>query len=342
MKLISSIITLLIIFGTQSFLLAQNQVAVYVSGDQEETLKKVFGSKLVSFITESQDFKAVERTNDFLNSLNAEHDYQVSGEVSNSQIVKLGQQFGARYVAVADISEIFGELFISARLIDVLTSAIESSYETSGPANNMSSLTSLANNVADGLILGPIRKKQEAAQAEKERQKQIEANKRAQLRQQAINNLMPQNSFILGNLIILRNPIQCELYLDSENKLQIKFNIPHGFRIADALIYKDIARAYGTYVSDLPKGYYLTSMFEPHPDTSRKFKYNTNEGAWTVSCLQKYSYGNDFYTPHYPIAYTKKINGQLKIERSEKIYIIVCRDYFSEAEIQAEMNRISK
>ena len=36
----------------------------------------------------------------------AENDYQTSGEVRDSQIARLGQKFGVRYVVVADVSEL--------------------------------------------------------------------------------------------------------------------------------------------------------------------------------------------------------------------------------------------
>lgn len=189
-------IFLLLVIAFAGVALAQKKVAVYVTGDQDESIKKVLGSKMTSYITQSDDFTAVERTTDFLSAMAAEHDYQVSGEVSNSQIVKLGQQFGARYVAVVDVTEIYGDLFVSSRLIDVQTSQVTSSYEDSGSGGSLRAVTSLANNVADGLILLPERKK-------KEQNEKDERNRLANLRQQAISNLMPKDGIICGNYIVI-------------------------------------------------------------------------------------------------------------------------------------------
>lgn len=317
---------------------AQKQVAVYVSGDQEEGVKKVLGSKMVTYITNADGFTAVERTKDFLNALMNENDYQTSGEVSNSQIVRLGQRFGARYVAAVDVSDVFGELFVSARLIDVLTGAVESSYESSSQANNMPALTSLANNIADGLILGPIRKQKEKEQAERERQRQIAENQRAQLRQRAINNLMPNGATQMDGKIIMSNPIPVQFYLDTTDKVKIKFNLPSGFRIADVLFLKNLSnknllqKEYGSY-------YYLTSDAQPHP--TGKFKYASNEGLWAVP----YVTSPYMYSPsNFDVAETKKQNGRLRIVWQKKgtFYVVAYRDFFSESEIQAEMNRISR
>lgn len=135
--------------------MAQNvkqKVAVYVTGDVDNGYKKVIGSKLVTGITRSEDYAAVERTADFLAELNKEQDYQMSGAVSDNQIARLGQQFGVRYVLVADVSEIFESIFISARMIDVQTAQITNSTEESAVVHSMDGLTELSENVISALI----------------------------------------------------------------------------------------------------------------------------------------------------------------------------------------------
>lgn len=112
-----------------SFAQAPRKVAVYVTGDVDDSYKKVIGSKLVSGITQSGEYAAVERTNEFLSALTQEQDYQMSGAVNDQQIVKLGAQFGVRYVLVADVTEIFESTFISARMIDVQTGLITHSAD---------------------------------------------------------------------------------------------------------------------------------------------------------------------------------------------------------------------
>ena len=133
----------------------KKKVAVYVTGeDVESSVLKVLGARLVTAITSSGDFVAVERTSEFLEALTKENDYQASGEVRDSQIAKLGQKFGVKYVAVADVSSAFDELFVAARLINVETGLVEKAYDAYGPAETMTQLISLAQNVAEGLLKG--------------------------------------------------------------------------------------------------------------------------------------------------------------------------------------------
>ena len=135
---------------------AKQKVAVYVTGEAESGQKKVIGSKMVSSITRSDSYAAVERTADFLAALTKEQDYQMSGAVSDNQIVRLGQQFGVRYVLVADISEVYESMFISARMIDVQTGQITGASEASSVVNSMDGLIDLSDTVISELLGGII------------------------------------------------------------------------------------------------------------------------------------------------------------------------------------------
>lgn len=126
---------------------SKQKVAVYVTGEADAGYRKVIGSKLVSGITRSDEYVAVERTSDFLSALTREQDYQMSGAVSDTQIVKLGQQFGVRYVLVADVSEVFESMFVSARMIDVQTGQITVSAEASQTVDSMEGLTKLSEKI---------------------------------------------------------------------------------------------------------------------------------------------------------------------------------------------------
>ncbi|WP_298064786.1 hypothetical protein [uncultured Rikenella sp.] len=133
---------------------AKQKIAVYVTGEAESGQKKVIGAKMVSSITRSDNYAAVERTADFLSALTQEQDYQMSGAVSDNQIVKLGQQFGVQYVLVADISEVYESMFISARMINVQTGQITGASEASGEVNSMDGLIELSDTVISELLGG--------------------------------------------------------------------------------------------------------------------------------------------------------------------------------------------
>ena len=66
----------------------------------------------------------------------------------------MGVQFGVNYVCIADISEAFGEKYISARLIDVETAEIVNTHNVSGQMNSMSKCLEMANAITDNLTKG--------------------------------------------------------------------------------------------------------------------------------------------------------------------------------------------
>ena len=130
----------------------KTKVAIYTTGEVENGYKKVIGSKVTSVITQSSEYVAVERTVDFLNALSQEQDYQTSGAVSDNQIMKIGQQFGVHYVVVLDISNLFGSLFISARMIDVQTGLIKESAELGQEVNSMDGLIRISTLIARAIV----------------------------------------------------------------------------------------------------------------------------------------------------------------------------------------------
>lgn len=154
-------IALIVLLLGDACLFAQNseeavkkKVAVYVSGDIDASYKKVIGSKMVSQITKSKTYTAVERTADFLAELQREMDYQTSGEVRDNQIASIGKKFGVKFVAIADATESFDEVYLDARLINVETAEVVKQADGHSVLENMSHLISLAEKVATDLTIG--------------------------------------------------------------------------------------------------------------------------------------------------------------------------------------------
>ncbi|MDE7410327.1 MAG: hypothetical protein K2N09_09955 [Muribaculaceae bacterium] len=133
----------------------KKNVAVYVTGNEvDNSIRKVLGAKLVTAITSGGEYAAVERTADFLEALTKENDYQTSGEVRDSQIAEIGKKFGVKFVVVADVSEVFDELFVASRLINVVTGLVERAFDANGPVDTMTQLIKLSQEVASGLLKG--------------------------------------------------------------------------------------------------------------------------------------------------------------------------------------------
>lgn len=156
----------------------QKKVAVYVAGEQSG-ISKVLGDQLVAAFAKSGKYTAVERTSSFLAELGKEQNYQRSGAVSDNDIARLGDQFGVQYVCVADMSDVFGEKYISARLINVETAEIVNTHNVSGEMTTMDACLKMAGEIAENLSKGTFAEQaaEEKRKAEAERARKEELSK---------------------------------------------------------------------------------------------------------------------------------------------------------------------
>ena len=119
--------------------IAQKTVAVYVTsseGVSNET-KRILGSELVSAITRTNEYVAVERTSDFMAQVSKE---QGNYEIDDAALYDLGRKFGASNVCVADVTKFGDDYYIVARLLDIKTSKV---WRTSRKYSNLNSLREL-------------------------------------------------------------------------------------------------------------------------------------------------------------------------------------------------------
>lgn len=128
----------------------QQKVAVYVTGQQTE-VNKVLGDKLVEAFARSGKYIAIERTASFLAELSKEQNYQRTGAVDDNEVSRLGKQFGVQLVCVADVSEVFGQKYVSARLINVETAEVVNTTNTSSNLGTMDELLRVSNKIANEL-----------------------------------------------------------------------------------------------------------------------------------------------------------------------------------------------
>jgi len=130
----------------------QQKVAVYVTGQQTE-VNKVLGDKLVEAFARSGKYIAIERTASFLAELSKEQNYQRTGAVDDNEVSRLGKQFGVQLVCVADVSEVFGQKYVSARLINVETAEVVNTTNTSSNLESMDELLRVSNKIANELTV---------------------------------------------------------------------------------------------------------------------------------------------------------------------------------------------
>lgn len=343
----------------------KQKLAVYMVGEIDQTYKKVIGSKMVTEITKSPDYSAVERTEDFLSAIVSEQDYQTSGNVSDNQIAKIGQQFGVRYVAVIDANELLDEIFVSSRLIDVQTGLIVYSFDKSSPVENMQQLNILAADIANGLIINPKKEERARAEAEKRRIEQEKAQKleaerlakeraeqearnrmeqqRRQLREQAISNLKSRlgiSTFELGPYLIQSKSYPLSYDYDPAARRVVQITpIPSGWRMADALVMRAIAES-RRFTLDVPGVYLVVEDMIPRPDRRNKFNDSKKLGGWKITALS----GNSLLPVDKSVGTTEKQKGSSEPafhKSGSDFYTFLYRPTFSEQEIEAEIARIS-
>jgi len=127
-------------------------IAVYVTGDKTAGEKKALGDKLLTALVNSGKFVAIERSKEFLDEIDNEQRKQREGSVDESQISKLGRQFGVHYVCVANIIEAFGGHQVSARIINVETAVVVAMGEDDSPLRNMDDLASVSFRITRSLL----------------------------------------------------------------------------------------------------------------------------------------------------------------------------------------------
>jgi len=127
-------------------------IAVYVTGDKTASEKKALGDKMLTALVNSGKFIAIERSKEFLDEIDNEQRKQREGSVDESQISKLGRQFGVHYVCVANIIEAFGGHQVSARIINVETAVVVAMGEDDSPLRNMDDLANVSFRITKALL----------------------------------------------------------------------------------------------------------------------------------------------------------------------------------------------
>lgn len=150
------IFTLAIVCIALTALQAQEKkkVAVYVTGSGEAGVNKVLGGKMVAAITQSGTYTAIERTAEFLAEINKEQGYQRTGNVDDSQISRLGKQFGVNLVCVAEVYQVLGSNYVSARLIDVESATVLATADGHNELKSIDDLFTTSEDIAARLLGG--------------------------------------------------------------------------------------------------------------------------------------------------------------------------------------------
>jgi hypothetical protein len=120
-------IFLLSLFAMHGMAFSQDKprIAVYVASEElKDNEKRMLATKILAPFVQSGHFRAIERSEAFINGIARERQKQRDGSVDDSQISRLGKESGVQFVCVADLIDAFGIYSLSARLIDTETAEI--------------------------------------------------------------------------------------------------------------------------------------------------------------------------------------------------------------------------
>ncbi len=155
MKKIS--ILILLVFSCVMFAESANaetkKVAVYVEGEIGSDNKSIISSAVLARMSGNKEYAPFERNEAFVAALTHEQDYQLSGEVPEKEIRKVGERLGVDYVvAVSVIITNDNNCHMTAKLINLETGAIIKTVNSSRKYTDSNVLVALANNVAYRLL----------------------------------------------------------------------------------------------------------------------------------------------------------------------------------------------
>lgn len=141
-----------IILGCSFKAKASDKVSVFIEGSLSELQEQIVNNAFMSRLSSTKTYSVFERSELFIDALNQEHDYQVSGEVSESQIRKIANKYGVDFVIAVSVMCDGDDIYMSARLIHVVSGKVEKtvSLDRKGYSNKV--LKNLSNNVAYRLL----------------------------------------------------------------------------------------------------------------------------------------------------------------------------------------------
>ncbi|MCL2281879.1 MAG: hypothetical protein FWC26_01005 [Fibromonadales bacterium] len=131
---------------------SKSKIAVYVTGGKTAGENMALGNKIQTALVYSGKYSTIERGDAFLSEVAKEQEKQRSGSIDDSQISKLGKQFGVKFVCIANIVDAFGSKQVSTRIVDVETAEIVAIGEASSPLKTMEDLDHVSSKVVASML----------------------------------------------------------------------------------------------------------------------------------------------------------------------------------------------
>nr|AXS01280.1 hypothetical protein [uncultured bacterium] len=130
MKFTVKIALALCVFCAAAFGQYKPKIALYIADDELPVPEqRALMAKFLVPFTSSGMYSVIDRSDIFLQKASQERIKQRDGSVNDNEVLKIGQEAGAKYVCIVDLVKAFGAYNVSARLVDVETAEI---YLTAG------------------------------------------------------------------------------------------------------------------------------------------------------------------------------------------------------------------
>jgi len=151
--------------------------AVYVQGERRLSKSALYTYTLEALFTRSRyngNFVVVERSDAFTKQIDRELGKQYSGSVSDSEISRMGKQYGISEICIASIEPVMGTYNINARLVNVERASVVNAsklrhLKEHSEDSGLNKLRDIAIQMVEDMIPRKI------SQAELEEEKQAEA-----------------------------------------------------------------------------------------------------------------------------------------------------------------------
>lgn len=145
-----TVLAIVLLTSSKSF--AAEKVSVFVEGNLSALQEQIVNNAFMYRLSSCKDYTVFERNETVLKAITREHDYQVSGDVPDSQIRKIAGKYGVDYVIVVTVTIDDNAIYMSARLINVESGKVEKTVAQDRAGGDNTTLKNLSNNVAYRLL----------------------------------------------------------------------------------------------------------------------------------------------------------------------------------------------
>lgn len=132
--------------------ISASNVSVFVEGNLTKLQEQIVNGAFMNRLSTAKGFAVFERSDIFINAINKEHDYQVSGEVPEAQIRKIANKYGVDFVIAVSVMCDGEDIYMSARLINIVSGKVERTVSLDRSGNDNKTLKNLSNNVVYRLL----------------------------------------------------------------------------------------------------------------------------------------------------------------------------------------------